>query len=130
MGDTPSLLRPDTARALAEGRVHFDAGRWFEAHEVWEQAWKRETGGDRLFLQALIVVAAACHKAKLGHAVGAVKLFTAADQKLGAFGDGYGGLAVAALQRDVTRALEACEDWEAGGRPWVPTLRLGDAAPR
>ncbi len=41
----------------------FDAGRFFDAHEVWEDAWRVATDPDeRLFFQGLIQVAAAFHK--------------------------------------------------------------------
>ena len=39
-----------TRRALAEGSRHFDAGRYFEAHEVWEDAWRVEEGEARRLL--------------------------------------------------------------------------------
>ncbi len=41
----------------------FDAGRFFEAHEAWEERWRVATEkAERDFLQGLIQVAAAFHK--------------------------------------------------------------------
>ena len=35
---------PKTGERLARGRELFNAGRYFEAHEAWENAWREETG--------------------------------------------------------------------------------------
>jgi uncharacterized protein len=48
---------------LARGTRLFDAGEFFEAHEVWEERWRVATDkAERDFLQGLIQVAAAFHK--------------------------------------------------------------------
>jgi predicted metal-dependent hydrolase len=51
-----------TVRALADGARLFDAGRFFDAHEVWEDAWRLETGSARELLHGLIQIAAGLHK--------------------------------------------------------------------
>jgi uncharacterized protein len=56
-------LRPETALALERGRVLYNAARYYEAHEVWEEAWLGEQGEARLLLQGLIQVAAGYFKA-------------------------------------------------------------------
>jgi len=43
---------------LRAGAVLFDRGAWWEAHEVWEQAWHRLHGIPRHYLKGLIQVAA------------------------------------------------------------------------
>jgi hypothetical protein len=49
--------------AFARGASHFDAGRFFDAHEVWEERWLVLTDGpDRILLQGLIQIAAGFHK--------------------------------------------------------------------
>jgi predicted metal-dependent hydrolase len=49
--------------AFERGARLFDAGKFFEAHEAWEERWKTSTDEDeRRFLQGLIQVAAAFHK--------------------------------------------------------------------
>lgn len=40
----------------------FDAGAFYEAHEVWEPQWRDADEPDRHFLQGLIQAAAAFHK--------------------------------------------------------------------
>jgi uncharacterized protein len=48
---------------FARGARLFDAGAFFEAHEVWETRWRAAADkGEREFLQGLIQVAAAFHK--------------------------------------------------------------------
>ncbi len=54
---------PGTAAALRRGAALFDQGRFWDAHEAWEEAWLEEDGEVRLFLQGLIQVAAGYHKA-------------------------------------------------------------------
>ncbi|HEX2863975.1 MAG TPA: DUF309 domain-containing protein [Deinococcales bacterium] len=58
-GGAPLDLRP--------GLEEFDARRYWEAHEVWEESWQVLRGlgreGEREFLQSLILVAAALHRA-------------------------------------------------------------------
>jgi predicted metal-dependent hydrolase len=67
---------------LAEGVALFNAGHWYEAHEVWEHAWKRESGERRGLLQGLILVAAGWLKREAGRAEGARTLFTRALERL------------------------------------------------
>ncbi|MBI2362003.1 MAG: DUF309 domain-containing protein [Elusimicrobia bacterium] len=54
----------DAARRL------FDAGRYFECHELLEEVWRRSAGAEKLFLQGLIQAAAACHKRAQGGSAG------------------------------------------------------------
>lgn len=78
---TPSQA---TALALAEGRRLFDAGRFFDAHEAWEAAWRVETGSARRVLQGLIQVAAGFHKGLVqGRPSGMVRLLGAGLARIG-----------------------------------------------
>jgi predicted metal-dependent hydrolase len=61
-----STRRP-LSDSLEEGRALFNAGRFFEAHERWEEAWLVETGAARLLLQGLIQVAAGFLKTGAGN---------------------------------------------------------------
>lgn len=60
---------------LERGMAELNAGRFFEAHEAWEEAWSEETGDARILLQGLIQAAVAYHKAEIGVPAGARKLF-------------------------------------------------------
>src|SRR5512142_3143988 len=104
-----------TRRALAEGCRRFDAGRYFEAHEVWEDAWRVEAGDVRQLLQGLIQVAAGFHKGLVqGRPAGMVRLLSAGLGRLDDVG-GLGQLDLAPLRTDVLRWREAAERWSEGG---------------
>ncbi len=61
-----------------EGCRLFDAGEYFEAHEVWEDLWNLAEGARRAYLQGLIQVAAALVHAKRSNWNGVRKLFSTA----------------------------------------------------
>jgi len=110
-----SELRPATQLALLRGRELYLAGRYFEAHEVWEEAWLEESGDVRVLLQALIQVAAGFVKAlRDARPSGALKLFDAALEKLSPLPDGLAGLALAPLRRDLVNAADAARRWRDG----------------
>ncbi len=114
-----------TRRALAEGSRHFDAGRYFEAHEVWEDAWRVEEGEARRLLQGLIQVAAGFHKGLVqGRPAGMVRLLSAGLGRLDADG-GLGLVDLAPLRADVLRWREAARRWAEGGeRPALEPPRI------
>ena len=64
------------------GCSHFDAGEYFEAHEVWEDLWNDASGARRAYLQGLIQVAVALHHAGNANWNGTRKLFASALQYL------------------------------------------------
>jgi predicted metal-dependent hydrolase len=123
----PEDALPETTRArLAAGVCLFDAGRFFEAHEVWEDAWRTEAGATRLALQGLIQIAAGFHKGLVqGRPSGMVRLLDAGLGRLEASG-GIGGLELGAFRAEVARWREAARAWAEGGeRPPLPVPRLG-----
>jgi predicted metal-dependent hydrolase len=96
---------------LLEGIEHFNAGRFWEAHESWEQLWMRATGEEREFLQGLIQLAAAYHHSKRGTLSGAVRLFDTALARMEPFPPGHDeidrseAVRAAAVHRDWAEAL-------------------------
>jgi nucleoside-diphosphate-sugar epimerase len=68
--------------ALDRGARLFNREKFFEAHEVWEEIWKRESGDRRLLLHGLIQAAAAYVKWRRGEPSGTVKLLQRASEKL------------------------------------------------
>ncbi|HVE65236.1 MAG TPA: DUF309 domain-containing protein [Thermoanaerobaculia bacterium] len=120
---------PPEGHGLEGGRRLFNAGHFFEAHEVWEAEWLVATGPRRLLLQGLIQVAAALYKAaRQERPAGCLQLLTEASAKLELFADGDGDLALADFRRDVAKAREEAAAWSAGGPPLdrasFPALRL------
>lgn len=57
-----------------KGRQCFDAGDYFEAHEVWEDLWMEEQGARRHFLQGLIQTSVCLYHAGNGNLNGAEKM--------------------------------------------------------
>jgi predicted metal-dependent hydrolase len=112
------------------GIALFNAGRFFEAHEVWEQLWLEEPLPERTFLQGLIQVAAAFFHHSRGNPRGQRSLLAAGLAKLEQFSGEHRGIALAKLRADV-------RDWvqtpDAGGEdrsPKVPRIRLAARAGR
>ena len=52
---------------LAEGINFFNAGRYFEAHERWEDLWRETRGPLRLFYQGLVQAAVGLHHLSRGN---------------------------------------------------------------
>lgn len=127
-GPVSRITSDASRRALAEGCLLFDAGRFFDAHEVWEGAWRVEAGAVRLLLQGLIQVAAGFHKGLVhGRPSGMVRLLAAGLDRIDAAGEL--GLVELGCFRPAVRAwLVAAREWERGGpRPALKLPRLGAA---
>lgn len=65
-----------------EGIENFNAGRYFDAHEVWEEVWLRSTGEMKLFYQMLIQAAVALHHYERGNARGARGMYANVMEKM------------------------------------------------
>jgi uncharacterized protein len=61
---------------LVRGVDAFNAGRFFTAHEIWEELWLESVGPEKQLLQGLIQIAAGYAKAETGVGSGARKLLT------------------------------------------------------
>ena len=90
---------------FASGLAEFRAGRFFEAHEEWEALWKDSEGDDKLFLQGLIQLAAACVHIERGNAVPAQRLLALAKEKLDRFGEEERGLSLGLIRKGIGAAL-------------------------
>jgi len=77
---------------------------YFECHEVMEELWLEE--GRNRFYQGLLQVAVGLHHWRNDNLSGAVKLFTAALEKLQPSGDVQHGLDLKQLKADTRQALE------------------------
>ncbi len=106
---------------LREGIDLFNRERFFECHEVLEEAWLQASGEQRTFLQGLIQVAVAFYHLRRENIIGAGRLLTAGVEKLSAFTPERDAVNVAAL----LTALEPLREAVAAG-----TIRPDCAAPR
>ena len=59
------------ADLLQDGISFFNAGRYFEAHEAWEDMWRPTRGPLRLFYQGLVQAAVGLHHLGEGNLNGA-----------------------------------------------------------
>lgn len=101
---------------LEKGVELFNRHQFYEAHEVWEEAWQEDASDDRLFLQGLIQVAAGFYKLQTGSPVGAVKLLEQGALKLKRFADRPMGV-------DLPPLLRSVEEWRAAAERLVAERR-------
>jgi len=92
---------PTDTALWRDGVALFNRRQFFECHERWETLWKRSTGADRLFYQAMIQAAAALLHAAKGNRRGALSLWSKAGEKLDTFGDHFKGVALDRLRAEI-----------------------------
>jgi uncharacterized protein len=80
------------------GLAHFNARKFFEAHEVWEEMWLTEGEPEKTFLQGIIQIAAAFHHYLRGNSDGAETLLAGGIVKLSRFPADHHGLAIDELR--------------------------------
>ncbi len=108
-------------RKLAQGIALFNAGKFYEAHEVLEDVWRQMTGEDRRYLQGLIQVAVAFHHYSTGNLAGARSLLARGAAALAGAPDVFLGISMPPLRA-------ALELWQAAlaersPAPALPRLR-------
>jgi hypothetical protein len=110
----------DPPPQLAEFVALYGAGRFFDAHEVLEEAWRRSDDPPMPFLQGLIQWAVAFEHHRRGNAHGARVLLERAWSRLRDAPEGFMGLDLRAWRAARPGLAEAFARWEAGGpRPEV-----------
>jgi uncharacterized protein len=87
-------------RGLAEIR----AGRYFEAHEELETAWRAAAPEERDFFQGLVHVAVAWYQAGRGRPVATASQLDKAARRLRPFAPAHRGVDIADLLRQVEEA--------------------------
>ena len=91
----------------------FNREKFFEAHEAWEEIWKRTTDEeDKRFLQGLIQAAAFLVHIQKGNGAAAVELHQAASEKLQSYRRGYWGADIQKFLNALQSALEKMEKQE------------------
>jgi hypothetical protein len=95
------------------GREHFNAGRFFPAHEAWETAWKqaRDTD-DSEFFKGLSQLGAGYTHLLRGNAHGAATLMRRAARRVGAYPRGHLGVDTRAVADEAEREAAAVERGE------------------
>ena len=91
------------------GLDHLRAGRYFEAHEELELAWRAATAEERDFYQGLVHVAVAWYQAGRGRTIGAERQLAKALRRLEPYEPEHLGVDVAGLRRQTAAALASGE---------------------
>jgi uncharacterized protein len=113
---TGRFYRESNMRATKEtgqfrkGIALFNARKFFEAHDVWEELWLVEPEPEKTFLQGLIQLAAAYHHHGRGNPRGTQSLLAAGLAKLGRFPDDHRGVALAELRAEAKHWAERLSD--------------------
>lgn len=124
-------LEPEEQAALAEARRLFEAGLYFECHDVLEEAWSGHRGPARELLQGLIQAAVAFYHLGNGNRAGARSLLARALARLAPYPAAALGLDVQDLRgqlqawdarlQDATEVT--AEEWAAARPTWRRALR-------
>lgn len=94
---------------LAEGLDLIRRGRYFEAHESLEDAWRAADPDEKDFFQGLVHVAVAWHHAGRGNRPGCERQLEKAHRRLTQFAPEHRGVDVAAVLVEVAAAQAIVE---------------------
>jgi hypothetical protein len=115
-------------REYLVGIDHFNEGRYYDAHEVWEEIWLRSSGVAKLFYQTLIQAAVGLLHYERGNARGAKGMFNNVCERLRQLPSDYMSLDLVEFEKQFRsffqNAIEC--DWEGcpqTGLP-APVLKL------
>jgi hypothetical protein len=101
-----STMSPDLERKLyLDGIRLFNEHEYFEAHEAWEDAWRRSTGLKRNFDHGLIQCAVALEHYRRSNPHGVRSLYKSYQPKFGEVPDVFMGLDVKAFLREMEGVL-------------------------
>ena len=95
------------------GAELFNAGHYFDAHEVWEDVWRAAPEQEKKFLQGLIQVAVALHHHSRGNLEGARSLLARAHRNLADYADSYGGVDLASVRARIRACQKALAEGQA-----------------
>lgn len=87
------------------GIHEFNRGRFFEAHEVWEDAWNGTSGRRSDFYRGLIQMSVALEHYRRLNALGVQKVFASALELWAGLPDRYMGLDLRGFEERMRRAL-------------------------
>lgn len=122
----PRDVKPGRAPApdfFQEGIELFNAGKFFECHEAWEQIWLLADGADKLFLQGMIQAAVAILHAQRGNLEGARTLRDKSLEKLDTFSGDYRGIALDELRDELRKFFAAALRGDKLPFPAPPRIR-------
>jgi predicted metal-dependent hydrolase len=115
MEDFDSLSPEENHRLAIE---HFDAGRFFPAHEAWETVWKQSKGTpDEEFFKGLSQLGAGYTHYRRGNLHGTHVLIRRALSRITQNGPQHQGIDIERLTALIERHAEAVEEADKAGEP-------------
>jgi hypothetical protein len=102
----------------------FNAGQYFECHEVLEELWLAAQGAEREFLHAVIQAAVALHHYQRGNLKGAASVYERSRRKLGQLPQQVMGLDTIAFARELDAFFSAA--LASTGPSSLPHIQLQD----
>lgn len=117
------------SRVLAGAAFLFNAGLFFEAHEVLEAGWRQARGQAKILLQGLVQIAVALHHYTNDNQEGARALLRKGSRKVCAAGTAAPALDANRLLKELRRWEEFLECYATHGKPAatkpaLPRLRV------
>jgi predicted metal-dependent hydrolase len=111
------------------GVEEFNARRFFEAHDIWEELWRETSGTHRLFYQGLIQTAVGFYHFSGGNLQGACSQFRKSLQKLERYLSAYNGIDTQHLVDHVRVCLQNADALRNGSpgefnTRMIPQIRL------
>jgi predicted metal-dependent hydrolase len=94
---------------LLEGIARFNAGEFYDCHEVLEELWRAEPAPVRALYQGILQIGVALHHLRRGNWRGAVKLLRAGTEKVARFQPRCQGVDTASLLRAACACLAELE---------------------
>jgi predicted metal-dependent hydrolase len=91
-------------KSLSDGLELARGGRYFEAHEAFEDAWRAAPADERDFFQGLVHVVVAWYQDERGNETGCRRQLEKAARRLEPFAPSHRGVDVASLLAVVARA--------------------------
>jgi uncharacterized protein len=110
----------ETQHLWTDGIELFNAGQFFDCHEVWEKVWKRASGAEKLFYQGMIQAAVAILHAQRGNQRGARSTWDKARAKLEPWPAEHMGIALSELRTAVDEFIASAV---AASSPPLPKIR-------
>jgi hypothetical protein len=113
------------------GIAHFNAGRFFPAHEAWETAWKQARGqSDEEFFKGLSQLGAGYVHYRRGNPHGARTLIRRGTSRIGPYGPRHRGIEVEALVTEAEGHAERVEGAERRGEglPELEPPRIAESS--
>jgi uncharacterized protein len=95
------------ADLLQQGINFFNAGRYFEAHEAWEDMWRETRGPLRFFYQGLVQAAVGLHHLSRGNLNGSMAQLRKSISKLEQYPGEFCRVDNRKLTADLQKILES-----------------------